>query len=265
MRILITGSTGNIGEYLAPYLASSHNIIATGTSEDKLKLHDKVANLKTKVLDITDKEQCETVIRDVDVVIHLAADSSVDATFESTVELNIEGLHNVLDSAQKNGVKRFIFASSIHSVDGYPPDKQIETYEIYRPDNIYGASKVYGEALCSYYAYYKDIEAIAIRIAAFNGLKADDDVVDVSPRNLSAFLHEDDFGAQIDKCLTIEMKEPYYLLNGLSDNTFKRLSMERTKVLLDGFEPKEDAFEETFIELEKSLDEEEVDEDISNP
>lgn len=265
MRILITGSTGNIGEYLAPYLAKNHDVIATVTAEDKLELHGEIANLKTKVLDITDREQCDEVVQGVDAVIHLAADSSVDATFESTVELNIKGLYNVLDAAQVNGVNRFIFASSIHSVDGYPEDKQIETYELYRPDNIYGASKVYGEALCSYYAYFKDIETIAIRIAAFNGLRARDNVVGVDPRALASFLHEDDFGAMIDKCLSVEMKEPYYLLNGLSDNTFKRLSMERTKVLLDGFEPKEDAFVETGIELSKELDEDEVPEDISNP
>ena len=265
MRLLITGSTGSIGRFLTPYLAQKHEVIATVSSEKKLGSHEPQDGLSEQVLDITDRDQCFEVIRDVVAVIHLAANSSVHASFESTVELNIEGLYNVLHASSENGVKRFIFASSIHSVDGYPKDKQLEVYEMFRPDNLYGASKVYGEALCSYYAYFKGIETIAVRIAAFNGLKAQDNMVDVDPRDLSAFFHQEDFGRLIDSALTVTMREPFYLVNGISDNKFKRLSTERTKVLLDGYEPVEDAFAETGIVLTKTLHEDDVDADISNP
>lgn len=263
MRILITGATGTIGSYITPYLAKNHQVIATARKTEQLEAYKDLDNVEAHHLDVSNMEQCQEVIRDADVVLHLAV-APVGSSWENTLDANLIGMYNVIESARENGIKRFIFTSSIHAVDGYPSDMQIEVDDLPRPPDLYGVSKVYGEALCSYYAHEKDMEIIAIRVGAFDGLQPNDGKVDVDPRILSIFFHPDDFGRMIDYCLTLEMDEPYYILNGVSDNSFKRLSMVQTKKILGGYEPSFDAFRATHVTIEKTLSPDEVDAEEAN-
>lgn len=254
MKIFITGAGGTIGENLTRFLAAEHQITASLHHKEDAEKFDGLDTVTTVELDITSEEACLEKIKDVDVVVHLAGVPRADAPFEETLKLNISGMRNVLAAAEKNGAKRFLFASSIHAVDGYPADKQVEFHEMVRPGDIYGVSKAFGEALCSYYAFHTDIECIAIRIADYDGFDASGETVEVDVRKLSTLLDPDDFNNFVDRCLTVEMKEPYYLLHASSKNSFNRLSMLGTKVLLDGYEPKADAFKKAGVELEKELD-----------
>ena len=264
MRILITGATGMIGSYLTPYLANDHHVIATSRSAEELDAYKNQSNIETAQLDVSDMDACQRIIRDVDVVIHLAV-APLGSSWDDTLQANLIGLYNVIESARASGVKRFIFTSSIHAVDEYPPDKQVEVTDLPHPSDLYGVSKVFGETLCSYYAHQKGLESIAIRIAAFNGLTAEDGEVNVNPRGLATYFHQDDLGPMIDHCLSLEMKEPYYVLHGSSDNQFKRLSMTMTKKILEGYAPSYDAFEELDVEIEKTVDEEAIDDEVIDP
>ena len=53
-------------------------------------------------------------------------------------------------AAKANGVRRVVFASSIHAVSGYPADYQVHTEEPVNPGDLYGVSKCFGEALGRY-------------------------------------------------------------------------------------------------------------------
>ncbi len=41
-------------------------------------------------------------------------------------------------AAKNSGVKRFIFASSIHAISGYPKDMQVKTIDPVNPGDLYG-------------------------------------------------------------------------------------------------------------------------------
>ena len=51
-----------------------------------------------------------------------------------------------------------------------------------------------------------------------------------------------DMNHLVDCCLKAELDEPYLLVNGLSNNTFKRLSIDEAKTKL-GYQTKDNAFE----------------------
>ena len=71
-----------------------------------------------------------------------------------------------------------------------------------RPKNLYGASKAFGEALASYFAYQEGLEAIAVRIGAFRYRQ---DWNKMSARDLSAWASPRDICALFVRCLEADL------------------------------------------------------------
>lgn len=142
-KVLLTGANGFIGQVLAKQL------LAEGT-EVKALVRDKAINpkLESIALDLTEEwtiNPCEGV----DTVFHLAgkahALSEIAADDKEYQLINTEGTRKLLAAAQKAGVKRFVFFSSIKAV-GDMAAMQDETNQT-PPDTPYGQSKRAAEAL----------------------------------------------------------------------------------------------------------------------
>ncbi|MEK6189792.1 MAG: NAD(P)-dependent oxidoreductase, partial [Carnobacterium alterfunditum] len=135
-------------------------------------------------------------------------------------------------------IKRIIFASSIHTVDAYPQNVQVATTDPVRPADLYGVSKVYLEGLASHYAFTTGLESIGIRIGTF---RSDAIPVIDTPGAMSDYLSSRDMCHLIDCCLTATLKQPFLLVNGVSNNTFPRLDIDQARVDI-GYQPKDDGF-----------------------
>ena len=115
-NILITGGAGYVGAVLTPYLLSEgHNVTVIDLmiyGEEVLK---KNQNLKIVKGDIRNQDLLKKILPDHDVVIHLACISN-DPSFELNPKLgksiNLEAFSPLVELSIKNGVKRFIYASS---------------------------------------------------------------------------------------------------------------------------------------------------------
>ena len=106
MKILILGSEGFVGNNLVEGLSKNHQIFCAD-------LIPKSNHEHYKQFDITNLSNVEQVVRDVDVVVDLAAHSlvsSLDGSIENA-KVNIIGLLNVLESCRKNGIKKIIFTT----------------------------------------------------------------------------------------------------------------------------------------------------------
>jgi uronate dehydrogenase len=140
-------------------------------------------------------------------------------------------------------VRRIVYASSVHAVMGYPVDHQAHAGGPPRPDTMYGVTKLFGEGLCSSFAYEHGMSCIAIRIGAYVADKDRQKVVESdNPQLLDIVISERDMAALIHKSIIAPDAVDYAIVNGLSDNRFKRMDLESTKALL-GYEPEDDAFE----------------------
>jgi len=154
-RILVTGSTGQIGTELVAYLREIYgasNVIASGR---KVKEGSSVVEEGPyEILDVTDRRRAGEIIRNnnIDVIYHLA--SLLSATGEKDPqalwEINMNGLKNILDAAKEQGCAVF-FPSSIAVFGPESPKDNTPQDAITRPTTIYGISKVTGEMLCDYY------------------------------------------------------------------------------------------------------------------
>lgn len=167
MKILITGITGFVGEYLAKEI-QENNPDAAIFGLDKTKKHFKLfpeLNSKTKIFecDITDKNKVKQIVNKIkpDQVYHLAGYSSSKATDEQLVyKINVNGTVNILE-ALRNLEKdtRIILVSSAH-VYGETIKPATEKDKT-KPVSIYGRSKLEMEKRAL--AFVGKLEIIIVR------------------------------------------------------------------------------------------------------
>ena len=116
----------------------------------------------------------------IDAVIHLAAASSVDSELEDLLGDNVVGTYDDFEAAREHGVRRVVFASSSHVIGMYEADGArsihgLDNARVYdasnsvRPDSMYGASKVFREALGRLQADRYGMDAACLRIRSVPG------------------------------------------------------------------------------------------------
>lgn len=245
-KVLITGATGTIGLELTKHLVDQHELTVVGRDFSDFS-EDLKERVKIEKKDLIEPENWDGLLNDIEYVIQLAGEADQNAAFYGDLlEMNYKLPHNLYEEATKaNNLKRIIFASSIHAVDAYPDYMQVKATDPVRPSNLYGVSKVYLEGLAAHHAYVNGIESIGIRIADY---KASDDELDknADKNGMAMYLSKRDMNHLIDCCLEAELEEPFLLVNGISKNSFPRLSYEEARVKL-GYEPQDDAFKKNNI------------------
>ncbi|MDB9862697.1 NAD(P)-dependent oxidoreductase [Litorivicinus sp.] len=107
--------------------------------------------------DITSYEFCLTLLKGASCLIHLAGCSNPDGSARDILSANIVGAHNLFTACAENEVNKIIFASSNRVVEGLEDDclNSVESVQTehdtenlqFFPTRLYGASKVWGEAL----------------------------------------------------------------------------------------------------------------------
>ncbi|MEM7566757.1 MAG: NAD(P)-dependent oxidoreductase, partial [Pseudomonadota bacterium] len=109
MKVLITGAAGRIGGLLAERLPDLGWDV-TGCDITSDWAHG----------DITDLAGMETLCAGQQVVMHLAGAPNAKRGWRHVSRLNIEGTRCVLEASLRAGVRRVVYASSIHVVGGLP-------------------------------------------------------------------------------------------------------------------------------------------------
>ena len=141
--ILITGGSGSIGSYLVKKLLEYpvKSIRVLDTDEYSMfKLKRSLNNKKIRFLlgSILDKERLELAAKGVDFIIHAAALKNIEITEYNpieTIDVNTNGLVNLIKMSMKNKPKRFL---------------NISTDKAVKPTTLYGATKLLSEKLVSW-------------------------------------------------------------------------------------------------------------------
>ena len=191
MNWLITGGCGFIGISLIARLLldtdTKHNIrildnLSTGTRDDLSSVAaflevENIDNLRASlegielvVGDILDESLAYKVTKNIDVIVHLAANTGVGPSVEDPrldCYTNVIGVFNYLDAARINKVPRFIFASSGAPAGEVDPPIHEELPP--HPVSPYGASKLAGEGYCSAYNKSFGIDTVILRFGNVYG------------------------------------------------------------------------------------------------
>lgn len=159
--IFITGAAGLIGRNLVSTLANQgHKVICFDLGEQFIRSreffekHIKSDLVKVVPGTILDRSYLAASMRGADAVFHLAAMLGVKRTEDNRlrcIEINVSGTDNVLDAAVKNGIKRFIFASS-SEVYGEPNENPISEKTDTKGKTVYAVTKLAGEELTKGYS-----------------------------------------------------------------------------------------------------------------
>jgi dTDP-glucose 4,6-dehydratase len=162
MNLMITGGAGFIGSRFAELLVSQEipNEFSSITVVDNLTYSGNLSNLDSVIstpefyfhkVDICNQVDLEGVIkeRSIEIIVNFAAESHVDRSIESSYEFlqtNVMGTQNLLDLANKCGVKRYLQVST-DEVYGSIPVGSWEEDEPLKPNSPYSASKAGADLL----------------------------------------------------------------------------------------------------------------------
>jgi nucleoside-diphosphate-sugar epimerase len=153
-RILVTGSNGQIGYELVPYLRKvygAENVLATARSKKPGPVSE---GGPFELLEVRDGKTFSKLMSNfkADAVIHLAGILSAkgEANPQESWDINAGGCFTALECARENGAA-FFFPSSIAAFGPSTPADNTPQVTIQRPTTIYGVAKVTGELLCDYY------------------------------------------------------------------------------------------------------------------
>ena len=173
MRILITGGLGFIGSNLINLLIRKKNIRKIIVIDNQCKSNlnyikeitkykyysnkKNYTNSQNKVIvinaDTRDFDFAKKITKNIDAVIHLAAESGIDLSIKQpreSFDVNVLGTFNYLECCRVNKVKSFIFSSS-GAVFGKSKPPMTESTER-KPISPYGSSKLSIESFCETYS-----------------------------------------------------------------------------------------------------------------
>ena len=163
-NVLVTGALGQIGSELTPALrerADTEVVVATDVQEP-----DEMDG-PFETLDVTSKDEIEALVveYDVDTVFHLAAILSAKGEEHPQLafDVNINGLHNVLEVGREHDLEKVVVPSSIAVFGPETPDNPGEI-TVLCPRTMYGISKVFGEHLGNYYHDNYGLDVRGVRL-----------------------------------------------------------------------------------------------------
>lgn len=246
-KVLITGMSGRIGGILRRHLEQ------LGGYELSALNRSPVEGVPCTQADIADLEAIKPAFEGKDVVVHLSACVGSQSRWEGLLTANIIGVYNVFEAARIAGVKRVVFASSGNAVSGieqFPPYNAIiegryedvpenfpkVTHEMAHPKQLYGVTKIWGEALGRHFSDVYGLSVLCPRI----GMVSKDDLPIDSPWGYSAYLSHRDVAQMLEKCINAPENLKYDIFFALSNNKWGYRDLKHAKEVL-GYEPQDSA------------------------
>ncbi|MEI2695801.1 MAG: GDP-mannose 4,6-dehydratase [Saprospiraceae bacterium] len=184
MNILVTGAIGFIGSHLCEQLLKqSHKVIGLDNMDPYYEVQKKQENLnlleslngfKFIYGDIRNSFLINEILaaNQIQLVIHLAAKAGVRPSISNAsdyMDVNLNGLVNLLEACRNCKIKRFIFISSSSVYGNQQKLPFSETDDVSFPISPYAATKISGELLCYTYHHLYKIETACLRLFTVYG------------------------------------------------------------------------------------------------
>mgnify|MGYP005834264565 CR=1 FL=1 len=171
MRILVTGGSGQLASYLFEELGPRHEVVG---ADIRSPTHAP-ARGRVTMADIRDVGAMRAVMKDIDAVVHTAAQVSVQRSTEDPsgdADINVRGTIGVLQAAQAEGVGKFVYISSA-AVYGDPHYTPVDEDHPTVPKSFYGTSKLCGEQYTRAFGSTFGLPYVVIRPFNFYSPRAD--------------------------------------------------------------------------------------------
>ncbi len=164
MKVLFIGATGLIGSHVIPFLKDEFELSLAAISSGTVEGIDVTA------VDICDWEAIESFIKagptdgdKFDAVVYCATANYREnnhrepegrrAYYENCIEVNVRGSYHVFEAAWRAKIPKVVHIGSTTSQMGQPRVEHIGAEVINQANDLYAASKIFGEQLGRSYVY----------------------------------------------------------------------------------------------------------------
>ena len=208
-RILLTGAAGRLGSRLRTGLAPLAKTLRLG---DRDPMGERAAHEEHVVFDLGDFDATVAATEGCDAIVHFGG-APTERPWDDVLNSSIRGSYHVYEGARKHGVKRIVYASSVHAIGFHELGTHIDAESPVRPDSLYGVSKTFVESLSRLYWDKFGIETACLRIFSSFEEPAD-------RRHLWSYLSFDDCVRLVQAAMTAP-HVGHTISFGLSDNKVK--------------------------------------------
>ena len=244
-RILVTGMSGLIGGAVREQLEGSYELTALNRSS--------VPGIPTVQADIADFDSIRPAFENQQTVVHLAASARGSDPWERVRDPNLIGVYNVFEAARQAGAARVIYASSGSTISGW---EQVQPYRALvngdyecvshpwplithetpvRPAGVYGATKVWGEAVARHFTDSTELSIICLRIGLVNAVNRPTD-----SRQFSVWCSQRDISQMVERCIQAPAELRYDIFYAVSNNKWGYRDTTHAREVV-GFEPQDEA------------------------
>lgn len=226
-KLVLTGAAGRLGSYLRePLTKMCDELVSTDRVDDIGTLYPGESYVQA---DLSSLDAMLEVIKGADMVVHFGAIGD-EAPWDDILQSNIIGAYNVWEAAYRCGVKRVVYASSVHAVGMHLKTDTIGLDAPHRPDTYYGLAKCFCEDLASLYWDKRGIESVCMRI--FSCAQA------TNARSIGTWLSYDDLIHLVERSIDSPVVG-FTVVYGISNND--RAVVDNSKAGHLGYRPKDNA------------------------
>jgi uronate dehydrogenase len=226
-KLVLTGAAGQLGSRLRePLSKMCDTLVSTDLADDVGTLYEGETYVQA---DLSSLDAMVDLLKGADMVVHFGAIGD-EAPWDDILQSNIIGAYNVWEAAYRNGVKRVVYASSVHAVGMHKKTDTIGLDAPHRPDTYYGLAKCFSEDLASLYWDKRGIESVCMRI--FSCAPA------TNARSIGTWLSYDDLIHLVERSVDSPVVG-FSIVYGISNND--RAVVDNTKAGHLGYRPKDNA------------------------
>jgi len=226
-KIVLTGAAGRLGSYLREPLSNLAEELVSSDIVDGIG--SPYANETYIKADLCNSDEILALLNGAEMVVHFGAYGD-EGSFETILGPNIVGAYNIWESAYQNGLRRVVYASSIHAVGMHSIEAFIGTDAPHRPDTFYGLAKCFAEDLASLYWDKRGIEGVCLRILSCAQV--------TSVRALGTWLSYDDMIHLVERSISAPATG-FAVIYGVSNND--RVTVDNSLASFLGYRPKDNA------------------------
>lgn len=226
-KLVLTGAAGRLGSYLREPLSNlAEQFVSSDIVDDIGQLYPGETYQRA---DLANYDDIHALLEGADMVVHFGAIGD-EAPFEQILGPNIVGAYNVWEAAHRHGLRRVVYASSIHAVGMHDKTDFIGVDAAHRPDTFYGLAKCFAEDLGRMYWDKRGLEAVCLRILSCAQV--------TSARALGSWLSYDDLIHLVTRSIDTPVTG-FSVVYGVSDND--RAPVDNAAASFLGYRPKDNA------------------------